>query len=255
MEKIIFDENYIVKKIGNGLESEVFLYYNKGSFEALKIFKREIHYKTDNGIVIRKVTEEMLENKKRKIELLSKEPCLNNDLKITSLVYNKDSRFIGYTSKYELTESFNDYSFKSFHIRLELLKKLKERINILNENGIYIGDFINLNNFAIKDGNVFLFDIDNYYVKGLDFDFDNMFINDYLKKNNDISNIDVYCFNYFSMAYADKRSINYIEDYLRIHGLPRRFKTEKNKSLLKELLDRKCSNREFLIDNEKKGLF
>lgn len=255
MERKQFEFNNIRKKLTSGRESNIYLYEDNNT--VLKYFKTDIEDRNKNTgeIKIIHVDDEVFNNKEKKIELLSNEQILSDNLKLKNLIYNKDGKFVGYTSIYENVISYNDLSYKPSKIKIELLKKLRAKMEELNRNDIYIGDFVNPCNFGIKDNKVILFDIDNFKVNDLDFDYKNVFVEDYLKHNKKTDNLDTYCFNFFTIAFYTNRLMSYIDAYLRTNGLPRKFNTPESKVILKELLNNKCPEKKYILDNRKKGLF
>ena len=255
MNRIKFDENNIIKKINQGVESNIYLYEtNKKDKVALKIYKDKVIFGNIFNInnTVFPMTDEILKNKEKKLELLEKESILKDEKPI-DLVYNDDGKFVGYTRKIKKVQTFSDYSYKSKKTKIELLKKLKEKMELLNKNQIYIGDY-NDSNFYLEDNEVKFFDTDSFHVKGFDFDFKNCFLNDYESHNDKINNIDNYCFNYFTIAFYENMLLPYVKNHLVYNGLPFIFNTKENRKTLSYLL--KCNvNNEYLLDHRKKGLF
>ena len=133
MDIIKYDKNSVIKLLGAGVEGIVYLYQDsQGRKTALKIFKDT--YNLESGLV--KVPEKTFINKENKIQYLSKQQCLKDDIKLLNLVYDND-KFIGYTSLYEPFESYASYTTAKKKDKLELLKKLKEKVIELNKNGIF----------------------------------------------------------------------------------------------------------------------
>lgn len=255
MDKTQFDRTKIIKKLTTGRESNIYLYGTSNT--VLKYFKTEIEDRNKNTgkIKIIHVEDKVFNNKEEKIKILSEEKALKDNIEIKDLVYDEDGKFVGYTTTYKDVTSFDALSYKSQKEKIELLKKLRNKMEILNKNNIYIGDFVNPNNFATSNDKIILFDIDNFRVNDLDFDYKNIFVEDYLKHNNQIDNIDTYCFNYFTISFYTNRLMSYIDGYLRINGLPRKFNTPESRELLKDLLNNKCPEKKYLLDYQRKGLF
>lgn len=257
MNKITYNEENIIKILGEGTESTVYLYQKSdGSFVAFKRFKTSFD---DHG-KLELIPYSTLENKEKKLEILSKEKCMQDEVKIYDLVYDEDGKFIGYTEEVIDNKKTMSLYFTSFFKReekLEHLIELKKKKEILNKFKIYIGDY-NTDNFIINsDGTIKLIDIENFYVQGLDFDRETNLIKEYKKKSpNIIENVDTYCFNYFTLGYYMSVSPSLVEHYLTDKDLPRKFNTPENRQLredLKHVGDGKKLG--YFIDSTKKGLF
>ena len=250
MKKVQFDKNNIIKKIDEGSESIIYSYKNQdGTGVAIKIFKDK--FVTPTKTV--DIPYETFLNKERKLLLLNQSELIDEDTKPIDLIYDED-KFIGYSMPLDYSEDF-DYSW-SKKDKEELLIQLKDKINLLNENGIYIGDF-NISNFRRrKDGSIKLMDIDNFSIGGLPFDRDNSFVLDYKAACTNMKNVDNYSFNYFSLSFYIGQTPNTIKGHLKTHGLPRKFNTEDNKQLLIDLENINDDYEpRFIVDSKKKGLF
>lgn len=227
-KRYLYKEN-IIKKIGSGIESDVFLYNENGKDVALKLFK---NINTVN-------------NKELKLMLLKEKKELLNEFKIRNRIYNKD-KFIGYTLDYKPAENFDDYIIEGKKKKIEIINKLQEKYQMLNENDVYIGDF-NLENFGYSNGNIILYDIDNYSVDGLPFDVLNPFMKDYFKKCNKVDNIDYYTFNYFTLSFISGILPNFLTIELIQDGLPKDFKNKDCEKIYHDLI--------YMTDNYKKEKF
>lgn len=219
MRKIEYDENKIIKKLGDGIESDVYLYNEGGIKTVIKIFKDEIDK----------------DNKELKLELLSKEKLILKEIKLLNRIY-KDNKFIGYTSIYTPSEPILDYMNKSKSKKIDLLNQLQDKYQELNNRGIYIGDF-NLENFRVKDNELKLIDIDNFSIDGLPFDVKNPYMEDYMEKCPKIDYIDYYCFNYFTLSFISNILPVCLDAILIQSGLPKEFNNDACKTIYNHLLN------------------
>ena len=249
MDKRKYDKLNTIKLIGSGIEGNVYLYNDHlGRKTALKIFKRQ--YDFDFSSVV--VPEKTFINKEKKLQFLSKQSCLKGDIKLLDLIYDNE-KFIGYTSLYEPYKSFEDVTKKKE--RLKLLKKLKDRVIELNNEGILIGDY-NSSNFGIEEEKIKLYDIDNFKTEDYDFDLATSYINYFRRNSQKREYLDNYCFNIFSISFYENIVHSYVLQYLENEGLPKKMNTDNNKELKLQLLyPRNDYKPDFLIDNMKKGFF
>lgn len=226
MPIIKFNSEDVIKKIGHGIESEVYLYRDKNKLVAFKKFRKEFDglgnfYDPSN--------------KELKLLLLNESKALVNDIKLLKRVYDKD-QFIGFTSEYEPHKTLENFDFASKKKRIKLLEQIQQRYQELNKEGIYIGDF-NEKNFAVFGDKVRLFDIDNFRIGDIDFDVKNIMMKNYFDQcPSNIQNIDYYCFNYFVLAYISKIATPYIVWQLYYNDLPKEFKTEECRRIYQKLL-------------------
>lgn len=252
MDKINYSRDNIIDLIDVGTEAYIYLYRdNKGREVAFKKFKDKYIISNETFLI----PERVLRNKEKKLEILSKEECMKDEIKLLDLVYDNDGKFLGFTSVYEPCNSFLDYGLSRKKVKLNLLMQLKEKIIELNKNGIYIGDY-NDSNFGVKKGKVKLFDIDNYKVKDLNFDLSTRNINMFLNKCNHPEYLDNYCFNIYSYQFYQGISKYSVHELLEIGKLPKELYNEKNRKLVFSLASPNNNYKpDFLIDNIKKGLF
>ena len=250
MDIIKFDKDSVQKVIGAGLEGIVYLYTDPlGRKTAFKRFKD--YYNLDDGI--KPVPEKTMINKEKKLQLLSKESCLKDDIELYDLVYEND-KFVGFTSKFEPHETFGKYKFERKKLKLEILKKLRKKVEELNKNNIYIGDFSD-DNFAFINSKVRLFDIDNYRIDDYDFDLATRYINNFRKNCSHHKYLDNYCFNLYSISFYEGTDLSFVPHDLQYKGLPNKMNTEKNRELRLELLSPNNGYKpDYLIDHMKKIL-
>ena len=252
MQKRQFDKNGVIGIFNEGSESTVFQYVDKSGMEvALKFLKKEFV----TPIKTETIPYETFLNKERKLLLLNQSEFLYDDEKPIDLYYI-DDKFIGYSMPVDKYKGLDQFYSSSKKEKLVLLKELKQKIEFLNKNNIYIGDF-NTNNFGIrKNGSIKLRDIDNFSIGGLSFDRSTNLVKEYIKKCSNIKNIDNYSFNYFSIGFYTSQTPSSLERYLKEKGLPKKLDTEENKQLLEDLENINDDyEQRYLIDSQKKGLF
>ena len=256
MDKIILDTDKVIKKIGEGKESDIYLYQKENQNVVLKIFRRKIFLKKELRKQVIEVTDKDLDRKREKLTLLDKDPCMLDEVKLYDLVYDENDKFIGYTMEDLNLPSLYDYLSKSKKTKLELLRNLKRKVEDLNNNGVYIGDFASYDNFLVtKDKEIKLIDVDNFSVHGLDFDLLTGYTDDYLYHKRDIKNVDNFSFNFFTLAFYKGQFMSSMAADARKNGLPYRFDTEENRELLDDLLSNKDYQKRYFLDYRKKGLF
>ena len=251
MKKYQLNKDNILGVFGEGSESIVYLYKDKnGNKVAVKKFKDKftIPTKTED------IPYETLLNKERKLLLLSQSKVIDEDTKPIDLYYEND-KFVAYSMNIDKLDDMGKYYTSSKKTKLELLKKLKNKVELLNKYNIYIGDF-NIENFGIReDGSIKLRDIDNFSVNGLLFDRPNVLVTNYMNNCSKIDNVDNYSFNYFSLSYLLSIHQRALTSYLKENGLPYRFDTKENRELLEELKNINDNyTKKYFIDNQKKGL-
>lgn len=251
MQKRELDRKKIVNILGEGSESIVYAYKEGEVYVALKEFKKEFVTPTKKE----PISKEVFKNKERKLLLLNQSDFLEDDEKPFDLYY-ENGEFVAYSMKIDLSKNFEYHYTSSKKIKLELLNLLRDRKEILNKNGIYIGDF-NAENFGIReDGTIKLKDIDNFSIQGLPFDRPTNLVKEYMKKCNNIKNIDNYSFNYFSLGFFMAVEPRVLEKTLKEKGLPKKFDTEENRQLLEDLENINDDYEpRYFIDSQKKGLF
>lgn len=239
MKEIELNRKYIIKKISSGIESNIYAYKINSNVYCLKLFKNEIDF-CNYSIP---TTNEILENKKNKLQIIHENSLFYNETYPISLVY-ENGQFAGYIMKLENNTTANIFS--KTKNKIEILKKYKEKIEKFNKSGIYIGD-ISKRNIIITNEDVKLCDLDNIKIGKYDFDILSLFQNEYIRTYNNIENIDKYCFNLFSISFLAKIIPCFSFDYLRDNKLPKPINSKKNYQLLKE----KKYSEEYFIDNIK----
>lgn len=244
MNKIIFDENKILRRYSGGVESDIYYYKVNNKVVFLKLFKKEIHFHKD----IKVMDKEILENKRKKLEIISESPLFSNEVTIYDLAYDEYDNFIGYTMKIDSLKTA--YDVDKTKKKIEILKLVRDKLEIFNKNGIYIGDF-NPRNIIISD-NIKLCDLDNFKINDLDFDILNSFQLVHSKENLDKNSIDNFSFNMQTVSYIGNIYIPYTIHYIEDKGLPRKLNTKKNKDLSYKLLNGNNCNSEYFIDNLRK---
>lgn len=199
-----FKEENIINKIGEGIESEVYLYNDNGNIVVFKKF-----FKNNT-------------NKEIKLIILKNEEVLKNDIKILNRMYYM-GKFIGFTSVYEPYEPVSSFDKKKD--KLIVLKALQEKYEELNKRNIYIGDF-NSNNFCMANKGIKLYDIDNYRIDNLDFNEYSLSMKKYFSKCSKIENIDFYCYNYYVLKYLSNYQLESILTGTAIPYFPKYLRTK-----------------------------
>lgn len=246
MKKIIYNEKNIIKLYTEGMESSIYYYRRNSNTVFLKKLKNEIIY-TDKIITL---DDKTFENKRRKIELISEIEYFDNEVEVLELVYDENDKFIGYTMTIDSLKTADTITRRKD--RIEILKLIREKMELFNENDIYIGDF-NPKNIILTDNGIKFCDLDNFKIDELDFDLKTLFQNIYLENCNNIENIDNYSFNLFSICYIGRIFEPYIWEYLDYQGLPRKLNTKENRIILSSLLKINDNyEKKYLIDNMRK---
>lgn len=246
MNKIKFDKSNIVRVYTTGMESIIY-YYRYGSKTVfLKYFKKELVF----GNYKISIDDEVLNNKRRKVELIPEIEEFNDEVEILDLVYDEYDNFIGYTMKIDELKTSNKIS--NLKAKLEILKQLREKVEMFNNNDIYIGDF-NPKNIIITNDGIKLCDLDNFRIDELDFDLKSNSQQWYLKKCKNICNIDNYSFNLFTISYIGNICTPDVIRYVKTNGLPRKLNTKQNQIIMEELININDNyQKKYLIDNMKK---
>ena len=234
MEISNFKEKNIIKQIGKGVESTVYLYNDNGLVVVLKKFNDNPIISSDN------------DNKELKVIILKNEELLQKDVHILNRVYSY-GKFIGYTSIYEPYESIDVLRKKKD--KLYALKLLQERYEELNKRGIFIGDF-NATNFSLKENILRLYDIDNFRIDNLDFNVTNPVMNRYISKCKNIDKIDYYCFNFFALSYLTGYLPDVVLNNAAIKSFPKEYRTKEILNFIKYL---RSFNDESVIEKDENG--
>lgn len=248
MDRIILNKDNLRRKFADGTESSIYFYIHNNKTVFLKLFKMELKIEDTSTIV----TKETLENKRKKLELIPTLEELKGEIKILDLVYDNDDNFIGHTMEIDSLKTARDINRTSK--RIEILKLVRDKMEIFNKNGIYISDF-NQSNVLITDTGIKFCDLDNFKIGEFDSDLKTLFQYTYLGKCSNIENIDNYCFNFFTVAYIGRIFEPYVWYNLKHNGLPRKLDTKENRKIINELLNIDDSyEKKYLIDNMRKFL-
>ena len=243
-----------------GAESVIYRYRDTTNYKKtvlLKYFRDNIENKLqvirnkDNGIITENdykvLTKEELERKKQKLELLTKRDSLKDEIEIYDRIFIKD-KFKGYTMEFSDFKPLNVVDARKKD-KIKYLKLIREKIELLNEDGIYIGDFHESNFLTCHDvSKVKLCDLDNLRIDNFDFDSKHKFALEYEKSDAKKEYIDSYCFNMFTIAYLNKIAIQYF--LLKDNKLPRALRTKKNMEIYESMLHLDSTYQpKYLIDN------
>ena len=245
MRNLELNSDCILSSYDSGYESTVFNYSDPKHYDDIVLFKLFSNFEHENPL--------FLENKRKKLEIISTLDVFKDDVKVLDLLY-KNGKFCGYTMI--KSEAKPITMFDKRKRKLIQLKAIRDKIKLLNSNGIYIGDF-NEKNFLSSDGSTIqLCDLDNLRIGDLDFDVMDNAAKKFMKKCSDVRHIDSYCFNIFTVSFLDRYDMAYLMDYFCTSHLPREFDTKKNEEIFRQmvLLDKDYTG-EFFIDNPQKRVF
>lgn len=246
MKKINFNKKNILKVYREGMESTIYYYKSNSEIVFLKLFKNQIDFR-DYKI---ERTNDVFDNKRKKIELIYESDYLKDEVEPLELVFDNE-KFIGYTIKIDYLKTADDITSRKN--KISILKQLKEKIELFNENGIYIGDINPKNILVSNDGKIKLCDLDNFKIDNYDFDLLSLFQQTYRKYISDDRNIDNYCFNMFTISYLERIYTPYVLYNIRKDGLEYPLNSKKNKEILKKLINLdETYKKEYLIDNLRK---
>ncbi len=236
-----------LEEFSSGLESIIYLYKDSKYYDRnvlLKYFRSLKHFVEYNI----NFTVDIMENKRKKIELISNMKCFKDEIKILDAAY-EFGEFKGYTMEICPYRVINPYA--DTRIVIKYLKIIKEKIELLNKNDIYIGDF-NPTNFLvdINDNNISMCDLDNLKIKDLDFDIKHRFVRNFMENCNKIENIDSYCFNLFTISMLTKYRNSYVLDNLSEKLLPIELNNKKNKEIIESMINLDNNyEKKYLLDN------
>ena len=264
MRKVEIDQNNIIKKYDEGIESNIYLYKDNSLYNNEVLFKKfktkeerlkeRLEYYKYKGFLyelgFNSKTIDMspyyLENKYRKLIIISHLKCLKNEIKLLDLAYENNS-FDGYTMKKSKFETTNCFEKKKNIIKY--LKLLKDKIELLNSNGVFIGDF-NEKNFLVSSDfeQLKLCDLDNFKINNIDFDTKTKYMKDFEENCDNKDYIDSYCFNVFTICILGRYSRINVEG--NHYKLPYIINTKENREILESMknLDNTYTPK-YMIDN------
>jgi len=135
--------------------------------------------------------------------------------------------------------------------KIVALKKLREKVEKLNENGVFIGDFDKndiLINYSKDD--ILLFNLDKCKIDGMDFDKKSKNIDRFNRKCKSQENIDSYTLNLFTIELLERIYPPYVVNYLISNELPKYLNTKVNRSIIREMNSLNDSyQKRYLIDD------
>ena len=217
-------------------DSKIFIYNLNGEEVLLKLFKT-----TD---------EKELESKRKKIEIMSENKAINDEMgNIGNAIF--DGKIVGYFMPIDVEYVRPISEFDRRKDKIVVLKRLKEKVEKLNENGVFIGDF-DKNDILInysKD-NILLFNLDKCKIDDMDFDKKSKNIDRFNSKCKNQENIDSYTLNLFTIELLERIYPPYVVNYLISNELPKYLDTEKNRSIVRKMTALNDSNQKrYLIDD------
>ena len=233
MEISNFNKENIIERIDEGKEGIVYLYRDNGINVALKkFFNNPDEYNSND-------------NKELKIKILKNEEVLKNDIKLLNRVYSM-GKFIGFTSVYEPYAPLSHLDNRQN--KIVVLREIRDRYLELNSHNIYIGDF-NVKNFCFNQGKIKLYDIDNFRIDDLDFNVVTPAMTRYMKRCNNIKNIDYFCFNWFAFSLISEVEVDMLLNG-NYNAVPRKLKTNEIIDFFEEL---KQIDDSYVVEKTKDG--
>lgn len=242
MNKIELNKNNIIGKYDEGAESIIY-YYKYGNYIVLlKYLKTEIYF---NGSR-KSISSNIIENKRKKIDIIANSDIFKDEIQILDLVY-ENGIFIGYTMKISNLKCADiNLPLKE---KINILRLLRDKVEMLNKNDIYIGDF-KRENILVGKGYIKLCDLDNIKINGYDFDLKSSFEIEFEKSCSNMKNSDNYCFNMFTISYIGNIYAPYVKYYIKYEGLPKKLDNKKNRKILNSLISVNDDyKKQYLIDN------
>ena len=236
MKNFKIEPRNMLKEFRTEEDSKIFIYNLNGEEVLLKLFKT-----TD---------EKELESKRKKIEIMSENKAINDEMgNIGNAIF--DGKTVGYFMPIDVEYVRPISEFDRRKDKIVVLKRLKEKVEKLNENGVFIGDF-DKNDILInysKD-NILLFNLDKCKIDDMDFDKKSKNIDRFNSKCKNQENIDSYTLNLFTIELLERIYPPYVVNYLISNELPKYLDTEKNRSIVREMTSLNDSyQKRYLIDD------
>ena len=277
MQNIPIYPRNIISEFKSGVESVVYYYEDKEYYDSpvlLKKYRSSRYLKDYRGIIL---DSNVLENKYNKIVIITSSSCLKDEVKILDAGFI-DGEFKCYTmKKSDLSPinikyfTYNDENGKpNFYIKyvdkngkslslsekIKYLKLLREKIELLNRNDVYIGDY-NCDNFLVSSdfSQMQLCDLDNLKVGSHDFDLKHKFVEYYeskfcngQKRIEEYDGLDSYCFNLFTIAFLSDKKNNEVFSNIDNIKLPEVLQKFPNEEILESVkhLDKTYKPRYFI---------
>ena len=193
----------------------------------------------------------------KRLELISEYPGLQQFTNLKKLIYNRDGSLAGYSYGNANDTFLENYIYSSKSKKIEILRDIREIIDLFNSEDIYFGNFDDVNSFSISNNGITLNNADDYKIGENDFLNKQDYVTTFERCFIDNKNVDVYGLNLFTiMFYQRYCDLLSAKTSLRNEGLPYRLNTTENKELVKKtLVLNNGYEREYFIDNVKKGLF
>ena len=236
MKNFKIEPRNMLKEFRTEEDSKIFIYNLNGEEVLLKLFKT-----TD---------EKELESKRKKIEIMSENKAINDEMgNIGNAIF--DGKIVGYFMPIDVEYVRPISEFDRRKDKIVVLKRLKEKVEKLNENGVFIGDFDKndiLINYSKDD--ILLFNLDKCKIDGMDFDKKSKNIDRFNSKCKNQENIDSYTLNLFTIELLERIYPPYVVNYLISNELPKYLDTEKNRSIVREMTSLNDSyQKRYLIDD------
>jgi len=236
-----------LEEFSSGLEGIIYLYRDSNYYDKdvllkyIRPFKHFVEYDVN-------VSLDMMENKRKKIELITNMKCFENEIKILDAGY-EFGEFRGFTMEKCPYNRIN--LFATTKTKIKYLKIIKEKLELFNANNVYIGDF-NPTNFLTNrsQDKIKMCDLDNLKINDIDFDVKHRFVRVFNGKCNKKEYIDSFCFNLFTLALLNKYRNSYVLDNLDKCPLPKDFDNSKNREIIESMIHLDNSyKKKYILDN------
>lgn len=175
-----------------------------------------------------------IDEKVKKIKLAN-ERGINDQLVLNQVEI--DGSIIGYSY---ITPNFDELkqldSFAGTKQKIKELEGLKNKLNILHENGIIHGDIRLRNLYVDKNNNIIFRDLDNIRIDNLSFN-DNSRIQDmYIRRFGEDEIIDNLSFNIATISHINHVIEAYAIDYVIEKGLPKIIRNAENEQIMNAMI-------------------
>ena len=175
---------------------------------------------------------EILKNKRNKLEILYSLDI--DDIKPINLV-EINGIIKGYSEKekqgYHILDMFKESTSK----KLEILKNIKQKLEILHKNNVIFGD-ISLNNILTDGKNICFCDLDNTKIGSFNFDVLNNCQRRYLHYLEADEYLDIYMLNLLTITYLKHIFQPNTLEYIKNYSLPFILNTKENRQIVENMI-------------------
>lgn len=237
MRYINIEKENIIKVCNGGGESEISFYVLNDNLLFLKRFRSN--------------DASLLNNKFNKLEFITSTGIFNNEVEVLGAAI-ENGKFVGYFMKHDPNYIKLINIGLDLNTKINLLRILRGKIEMLNSYNIFILDF-NDGNFLMNSSanNIKLCDLDNFQIGNMKADLISDVAQYYLAKENDARYVDNYCFNLYTLSLIGKVPMPCIFNYI-YSDIPKCLDTKENREFIKTLrLYGNKYQKGYLIDNIK----